>query len=355
MHIVICNERLIPRYGVDRILLIIGLGLVRAGHHVTFVALRADVSAVDHASGDLHIVRLQPGLNMQQSESAAMEWLRVNWADMSAPCPPGFLLTGGWPFYGVADVARDHGIASAFIDAGAVPQDQMPTAALPTQRELRRIRFTALPSFTLVFPISQFICESQTLGERGSEQGVHTVLLGADHLQHPMFDALDPQEATADTLARCTRAVHEGHKLILALGRFEETGYKNSPAIFDVLSRVLSRVPTAQLLLLAHEADVNVPPDLRSAVIFLGYVSDKTLSAIIRSCALAVSTSLWEGFNLPIAEVQWYGIPALAFAIGAHPEVIADPWCLCAGVEEIAEKAVQVLARVAPVGTLTEA
>ena len=32
------------------------------------------------------------------------------------------------------------------------------------------------------------------------------------------------------------------------------------------------------------------------------------------------SASRWEGFNLGLAEGQWYGRPAVAYAVGAHPE-----------------------------------
>jgi 5-methyltetrahydropteroyltriglutamate--homocysteine methyltransferase len=39
---------------------------------------------------------------------------------------------------------------------------------------------------------------------------------------------------------------------------------------------------------------------------------------------LGVSVSLWEGFNLPLAEMQWGGRGVLVFDCGAHPEVVAD-------------------------------
>src|SRR4051794_36336637 len=60
-------------------------------------------------------------------------------------------------------------------------------------------------------------------------------------------------------------------------------------------------------------------------------------------CALGVSLSLWEGFNLPIAEMQWLDRPVLAFNIGAHAEVIADPWFLCGSETEMTRKATEIL------------
>ena len=64
--------------------------------------------------------------------------------------------------------------------------------------------------------------------------------------------------------------------------------------------------------------------------------------------------SRWEGFNLPLAEMQWSGRPVLAFNLGAHPEVTADPWLLCDSVGEMADKAVHLLERRQPPHILAE-
>ena len=37
-----------------------------------------------------------------------------------------------------------------------------------------------------------------------------------------------------------------------------------------------------------------------------------------------VTASLWEGFNLPIAEAQACGKKVVAFGIGSHPEVVKN-------------------------------
>ena len=49
-HIVICNERLIQRFGVDRLLLQLGAGLRDLGHRISFVCLRCDEKAVSGVS-----------------------------------------------------------------------------------------------------------------------------------------------------------------------------------------------------------------------------------------------------------------------------------------------------------------
>ncbi|ABE63543.1 glycosyl transferase, group 1 [Nitrobacter hamburgensis X14] len=51
---------------------------------------------------------------------------------------------------------------------------------------------------------------------------------------------------------------------------------------------------------------------------------DNQMGAAFASSDLFVSTSLWEGFNLPLLEAQWQGTPVLAYRHGPHPEVVCD-------------------------------
>ena len=169
-----------------------------------------------------------------------------------------------------------------------------------------------------------------------------------------MVSAPSGDAADAAALAHVKRLAAEGYRLVGMLGRFESEGYKNSPAVFDVFARVLEREPDARLLLLARPDDVRPPDALRHAVVPLGFVSDVTLGAMMQRCALGLSMSRWEGFNLPLAEMQWYGRPVLAFNLAAHPEVTADPWLLCDSVGEMADKAVHLLERGLPPHILAE-
>lgn len=55
--------------------------------------------------------------------------------------------------------------------------------------------------------------------------------------------------------------------------------------------------------------------------------------AYLRDVDVFVSTSLWEGTNLPLVEAAAMGTPALAFEIGAHPEFTP---LVCTGVADMA-------------------
>ena len=53
---------------------------------------------------------------------------------------------------------------------------------------------------------------------------------------------------------------------------------------------------------------------------------------------LGLSVSHWEGFNLPLAEMQQLRKPVLVLNIGAHPEVVADARQLCADEHDMAAR-----------------
>ena len=54
MHLIICNERLLFRFGVDRVLLLLAQGLKAAGWHITFVAQRANHDVLRRITDDVH-------------------------------------------------------------------------------------------------------------------------------------------------------------------------------------------------------------------------------------------------------------------------------------------------------------
>ncbi len=346
MRIEIMNERMLPRFGVDRLLVLLGQHLATHGHVVGFSSLRCDPRMLSDI-GDATTLEMPPGLDMAATEKEVALRMRGRLRHRR----PDVLVTGGWPFFRTAHEAPTHGAASVFIDAGAVAQDELGEFSLSVQRELRRIRQSELPGIDRIMPISRFIRDSQTIPDRGRGEGVRTVLLGGDHMNKTLFLAGEQQaRGGAELLVAMLEALRAANvPLLLLLGRFEKTGYKNSPAGWALLRHIRVAAPNARLLILDAGEDCDVPPELVSAVILLGQPDDATLNTIMQICAVGLSVSMWEGFNLPIVEMQRLNRPALAFNLGAHPEVIAHPWLLCDTLNEMADKAVRLLTRLAPV------
>ena len=151
LHIVICNERLLPRFGVDRLLLLLGSGLTERGHRITFLCQRGDKAAVAAIPSVFTEVPDLGQFDLHGAEAAAMRWLSDHWDDLSHDRAPDVVVTGGWPFFNIAKVCAPRSVPSLFIDAGAVPHDGMPADLAAGQCELRRVRAqcparTSLPS-----------------------------------------------------------------------------------------------------------------------------------------------------------------------------------------------------------------
>ena len=103
------------------------------------------------------------------------------------------------------------------------------------------------------------------------------------------------------------------------------TGYKN----FELLARGLKDHPNLQDLRVVavggEPADLHRPfldrLGLASRFLFLGATEDRVLRELYMRAVALVSTSLYEGFGLPILEAQAHGCPVVASAIPAHIEV----------------------------------
>jgi glycosyltransferase involved in cell wall biosynthesis len=62
----------------------------------------------------------------------------------------------------------------------------------------------------------------------------------------------------------------------------------------------------------------------RGQLVLAGYVSDRQLAALYRSCALFIFTSLYEGAGLPILEAMSCGAPVAVSGESAMPELLGD-------------------------------
>jgi glycosyltransferase involved in cell wall biosynthesis len=343
LRVEICNERLIGRYGVDRLLLLCGEALEKKGFEVTFTCLRSspDVVAADRTC----LVEVPMGLDIRQTEEFAAAAVMERWLDKK----PDLIIVGGWPFFELAARSPAVQVPSIFIDAGAVPHKGLEGHMLWPQLEVRRARKAFLPFISRVLPISDFIRRTQTISDRGSDEGVFTVLLGADHLHIEERERSVPSQRDEVVIDELRGLVAAGRKLVLNLGRYEAVGYKNSSAFLEVLRRLRKTCHETIGVILADPHEVDIPEELRSSIRLIGKPSDAGLREVMSLANLGLSMSQWEGFNLPLVEMQSAGKPAFALNIGAHPEVVAHPIQLCVDAGELASKAERVLRAEQPI------
>jgi len=112
--------------------------------------------------------------------------------------------------------------------------------------------------------------------------------------------------------------------LLLYTGRISP--HKGVHTLIDIFKLVKQKIPNSKLLIVGKHTFSEYSTKLKEMadedVIFVGYVNDKDLPKYYAACDIYTTATLWEGFNLTIAEANACGKPVVAFDIGAHTEVI---------------------------------
>lgn len=112
--------------------------------------------------------------------------------------------------------------------------------------------------------------------------------------------------------------------LVLYVGRISP--HKGVHLLLQAFREVIKEVPKARLLVVGEP---TFPAYLRklkglggNTVVFAGFVPDEELPFYYAASQVYATATLWEGFNLPLAEAQASGKPVVAFDLGPHPEVV---------------------------------
>ena len=349
MNVLLCNERLLFRFGVDRALLILGRGLAARGHRVSIMANRFDQAVTESFATRVIRAPDADGDYLNVNEFTA-DWIAGNAASLFGDADvPEVVVIGGWPFFCSIPVFKQLGCATVFMDCGAVPLQGFEGGSRIVQEKLRLLRRRYLPGVTRIVPISRFIGDTQSRPD-GAGAEVTPVLLGADHMSMAIWKkhliGCDPRsDQRADALERLIGQ----RPLILNLGRWEPGCYKNSEAVYRIVDLLRQANREFVVAILADANSVVIPDCYRDQVIPIGHPDDEDLQRWMERSKIGISVSRWEGFNLPLVEMQWLDKPVLAFDVGAHHEVILHPWFLCGDEDEMAAKAGALIAGNEPV------
>ena len=336
-RVLICHERFLFRFGADRVFLLIAARLKALGCHVTMLAARMDRPHVEPVADIIEQMPLPSAY--RESDFFASRWFERVFAPR-AKTAGGYdlIIHGGWPLFAATRTMRSLAPRVLFLDHGVVPPFGYPPFTQGVLAHLRELRRLHIRDCTHAAGVSRFIVETQTRPDAGDKVPVRVLLNGTDHLSPaPCADTAGPALQTVNTLLAA------GHPLILNLGRVECGSYKNSQAAFETFQLIRSAIPRARLLVLETKENLRISEEHSTGVVPLGFPDDDELAAIIGKAALGLSTSLWEGFNLPLVELLRQGTPALALRIGAHVEVVPDDWFLAESPAHLAAKALTIL------------
>ena len=144
-----------------------------------------------------------------------------------------------------------------------------------------------------------------------------------------VYDKIDKKRFKKNLNGKIIRKklkIKDNEKLLLFVGRLSP--HKNVHSLLKIFNIVNQKLPNTKLLIIGNPTFQNYFKKLKNManknVIFKDFVTDKELPYYYAACDLYATASLWEGFNLPIAEAQACGKKVVAFNICSHPEIVKN-------------------------------
>jgi glycosyltransferase involved in cell wall biosynthesis len=216
------------------------------------------------------------------------------------------------------------GVPQVFWNFGNVPTDgfswkgKLNWAWLDLSEQLQ-----LKPLSSRVVSISHFLHEQQPLEVRSRGR---VVPLGGDHYwpwgnENPLEIRRSLRKDLREKLG-----IDAGATVIGYCGRLhkDHPRYKGVTELLETVRRIRQLEENVELLL----CGIGSPADAQWAENYGAKVLLNTppaqMPAYYSALDIYATASKWEGFDLPILEAAWHGVPAVAYNVGAHGEHVTE-------------------------------
>ncbi len=241
-------------------------------------------------------------LDFERHVLAKADSLRAHQLDLLIPAT--------FPFFGVPSRL---GIPGIMYDMGVVPSRGLRFEHRLLVEYMRVTNAYWQWRAAAVVTLSQFLVRTFfPVGRRKT----HVVQCGADHI-------FTGQRLPSREELRRAHGIPLDEVVFAFVGRLDlGTPYKGVGELVENFQRVRLQNDKVRLMMrgfgtIHEEARFRFQGvDAKAAV----PVSE--LQATLQMCDVFITATRWEGFNLPLVEAQAMGRPVIAYALGAHPEVV---------------------------------
>lgn len=349
MKILVCNERFLFRFGVDRVLLMLGAEWRKAGHEVILMGCRMDEASVSKCSD--WFIRIPEAPDYILGNEFTLSYLEQHWDDwFDEDSCPDVAFVAGWPFYLSFSFLREKCGCLIYHDHGAVPtRGRMSGPNLKVQKMLQKMRRGNLKNANRIVAVSRFLRDTQSRPDVKGRVTTTYVHNAVDHITGALWESGELNLGENRVLSEIRDLQAKGVRILFQPGRWETGNYKNSDGSVEIVKALRDAGIDHRILLLAGEKDAQeIPAEVRDNYLCLGFIDDATMKQVMELSDVGIMPSTWEGFDLPLGEMQYLGTPMFVLDIGAHPEVVVDSWFLCKDMREMAEKIILQLKGKAP-------
>lgn len=306
------TERMLLGFGVDLVVHQYASFLQKRGYDVEVFCLRSDSS----------MVRPYRITNLAICDSLIMTSLMscniVTFANFFNAREIDVWIVNTPPFYDVMPLLVKPTIA---IEYGTPPPYFFDTEIARNLDALISYRFTRV--FPRVRQQDEILCISKSILEwlpQNVRARSEVLYLACDHYQI----------ASPDDVRQFRRKlnINDNAFMLLWVGRVQVVGdeqpYKGFFEFVEMAKHLRGAMPELCVVVVGRgtEEEEKFLKD-RGIIPYLN-LPDSQMGTAFAASDLFVSTSHWEGFNLPLLEAQYQGTPVVAYRQGPHPEVVSD-------------------------------
>jgi glycosyltransferase involved in cell wall biosynthesis len=278
--------RMMLGFGVDVVVNQVSIRLRKRGYRVVVGCIEADPAGF----GNLQIERIRP-----TAEEVRALVQRTSASVVVAHTSPFFEL--------LPELA---GQASCWAWEHGDPTPSLFDKDRAERQRIKDRKREIYPRLSGVIAISDFI--RRDIGFPAA----HVIYNGCDHA--PETASKNQQDIPVGEL----RPLRIGTLMRLGSG---EAFYKGNALFRQLAARLREAAPGISVCVMGRGNDGDARPFRDAGIDVRLNASDADKWRYLRQLDVFLSFSLWEGFNLPLAEAQALGTVGLAFDTGAHPEV----------------------------------
>ncbi len=164
-----------------------------------------------------------------------------------------------------------------------------------------------------IFPISQFLADRLPDFLKSKTK---IIPLAADHYTNNV--SLEDVEEEKKRLG-----IAKDEKILLYVGRlnYEAQPYKNTKELIETYHIVKSIYKKVKLIMVGYGSEKDKEYLKSENIIPIVNAPYEKMALYYELSDIYITATLWEGFDLPLLEAQYFGKPVVAYYIGAHPEV----------------------------------
>jgi glycosyltransferase involved in cell wall biosynthesis len=302
MRVCFLTERMLLGYGVDLFVDRLAEGLSREGGFETTVCCNVHDDTFLGQSYEIHHERYKRSLlSPRRTEENAWNALRSFVEDFDV------VLACTFPYYYVASRAGKPWIA---IDFGVVPP------RFYRGRVRRELEYHKRSHYIQCYPeASEVICISDYLRQQLPEnlrKSARVIYPGVDHY---------PRSSLCDI----KKLFNIKGLLLMYAGRsMDFSPYKNTSSLLRVVREIQDSSEGARLLISTSCGGEEKSRLEQTGALVLNGVTMEFMPSIYDSADIYLTATQWEGFDLPLLEASYFGLPVVAYKIGAHPEIVQD-------------------------------